>query len=188
MVDPLGADPTTIFQNTLTSAGALIGSSQVVDLVKGGNSGGGPWFWGRASVRVVSGVSQLVIGYVADADATLRVAKATSADTPVFTTEQVSAATVNREGVAVFNIGLTESLGAGATYQVGFGTSIEATGSRNLVAWDSPTEVTPLPFPEPPTSFFANEITGIQNGPGLDSSNGFFSAGFVINTELSQPE
>ncbi len=185
--DRFGVLTTTIFQNTLTSANALIGVTQVVDQVKAGNSGPGPWYWGRASVRVVSGVSQLIIGYVADADATLNVAKGTSADMPAFTTDQVSATAINTEGVAVFNIGLTESQGAAGTYQVGFGTSLAVTGSRDLNAWDAPTSISPIPFLEPDT-LTPPEIASIANGPGLDSSNGFFSAGFVINTAGAQPE
>jgi hypothetical protein len=183
--DPNAIVPTVLKQNTLTSGNALIGSVQVTNQVAIGGGGAGAQFWGRATARLVAGVTEIAIGYANDPDRFLFVARATSADSPVFASNQITASAIT-QGLGVFNIGLTQSVGAGATYQPSTGTEVDATGSRDLVSWDPPVEVSPLPFAVPLGNQLA--IESVQNGPGLDSSNGFFQAGFILNTFFSVPQ
>lgn len=184
--DPLSVTPTILKQNTLTSLDALVGPVQITTAVQIGQGGRGPWNWSRATARVLSGSTQIVIGYIKDADGFLYLSKATSANTPVFTENQITAVTA-QSPVGVFNIGLALSQGASASAFESGESELIATGSRDLATWDPATIVSPVPFAVPILAGGALEIFGLANGPGIDSSDGFLNAGFVVNTFEQSP-
>lgn len=182
--DPNGINPTVFNQNTLTAGDALIGPVQVTDQVSLNESGGqGTWSYGAPVSRVVSGVTQLLAGYIDQTTNFLFLAKATSANSPVFSTQQVTA-TVSPGLAGIFNAGLSASQGAiGSTFNNT--PALIATESNDLISWGVPGVLTLIPPDEPVTANPAG-IFG-ETGLPIDYASGYFSAGIIANANLVPP-